>query len=294
MSESTGPVSEKGQNHITLAMVFLYFIVWGSQFLSSNFLPIYISSLPFATSATVGLATALGSLITAVMQPVWGIIADHAKTKNSILRLALLGVSATIWLFILPQHTSLLTLLLSIAALYLFLLAPQSLTDTIVVENMPRVRLRFGAIKCFSSGGAACMAIIVSCIRDIDTKTAFMLMSGVALLALVPLFFMPPTKGHAHGDEASKKVGLREVLQNKRLLLLLSFGVCHFTSVSCLNTFLGVYYATSAGLNAGIGMYSLLSAISITLEATLMLVGAKFFNRLNVYTVFLLAPLAGL
>ncbi|MDR2514821.1 MAG: MFS transporter [Christensenellaceae bacterium] len=293
MSESTLPVSEKAQNHITLAMVSLYFIVWGSQFLGNSFLPIYISSLPFATSATIGLATALGALITALMQPIWGIIADHARTKNFILMVALLGVAATVWLFILPRHNSLTTLLLSIAALYLFLLAPQALTDTIVVENMPRVRLRFGAIKCFSSGGAAGMAIVVSFIQDIDTNTAFMLMSAVALLALLPLFFMPPTKGHAHGGGAAKKIGLREVLQNKRLLLLLAFGVCHFSSVSCLNTFLGVYFATSAGLNAGIGMFSLLSAISITLEAALMLVGSKFINRLNVYTVFLLAPLAG-
>jgi PPP family 3-phenylpropionic acid transporter len=88
-------------------------------------------------------------------------------------------------------------------------------------------------------------------------------------------------------------VSLSVVLKNRRLVLLLAFGLSHFIFVSCTNTFLSVYYTTGQGMNAGIGMYGLFYAVCIALEALVLLFGANFIGKLSVYWVFLLAPLAG-
>ncbi|MDR3121400.1 MAG: MFS transporter, partial [Clostridiales bacterium] len=119
---------------------------------------------------------------------------------------------------------------------------------------------------------------------------------------LIPLRFIPITRGHAHrggGGAGGKTVGrgggvnLTMIVKNRRLMLLLGFGLFHFMFVSCQNTYFSVYYATERGMNAGIGMYGLFFALSISGEALVMILGHKLFSRLNVYTVFSVIPLAG-
>jgi len=111
---------------------------------------------------------------------------------------------------------------------------------------------------------------------------------------MIPLMQIPPTKGHGNRNSKEKKIGIKEILKNKRLVLLLCFGLCHYMCISCYNTFFSIYFSTDQGLNAGVGLFGLYYAIAIMGEAVVMLVGAKYFARFNVYNMFLLAPLAGI
>ncbi|MDR2650629.1 MAG: MFS transporter, partial [Clostridiales bacterium] len=280
----------------TISMILIYLLMWGGQFTGVNFVPLYVRSLPFSNGMTTGIVMAAGSLVTILALPVWGVLADRAKTKNRVLAVALLGVSALSWLFIIPRYRSLSAILAAVAMFYLFFLAPSSLIDTIVVENIARARLRFSSVKAFASGGAALMAFAVFIISrvysDIAPEKAFMLMSGCAFLSVFPLCFMPRTSGYARGVSDQGRVSLKSILGNKRLILILAYGLFHFIAVSCVNNFLAIYFVTSDGLNAGMGMYGLFYAISIICEALVMLIGGKFINRQSPYLIFLIAPIA--
>ncbi|MDD3867767.1 MAG: MFS transporter [Eubacteriales bacterium] len=279
---------------IARSMTLSYFVLWGAQFIGFAYLPIYLNELGYANNL-VGLVVAFAYITSMVSQPIWGSIADRAKTKNKVLLIALVCVAVSAWLLIIPRHTSLFTLLPSIAVLYAVMLVPGILVDTIVVENIQKTNLRFGSVKCFSSGGAAFMAFLtylISLFMVMKASSAFMLLSGAAALSIIPIAFLPKTHGHAH-TSSGPRVGMGTLLKNKRMMLLLAFALFHFTSVQCANTFLSVYYSTEQGLNAGVGAYGLFFAICIALETIVMMTFTRAINKLNIYHVFVLAGLAG-
>jgi MFS family permease len=279
-----------------ISMRSMYFILCGSVFFISNFMPIYLRSLSFTSDVTVGLIMSLGFLITTVSQPVVGAIADHAATKNRVMRLAILGVAFSLWLLILPKHASYLTLIPCVTLVYATFTIPMLLADTIVVENLDSTGIPFGVVKSFSSGGAAAAALfmfLLSLSMTLKPFMAFFLAFICAMLSLIPLHFVPATKGHAHGLKGKKEnMGPRAILKNRRLLLLLFYILFLFMPIQATNVFLGIYYATDQGLNAGMGMYGLFNGICIALETCTMLIGNRIWSRMNIYHLFVMVALA--
>jgi predicted MFS family arabinose efflux permease len=106
------------------------------------------------------------------------------------------------------------------------------------------------------------------------------------------LHFLPVTKGHAYGMKGNpKKTNLKAIFANRRLVLLLCYILFLFIGVSATNTFLGIYYATPQGLNAGLGTYGLYFTICIAAETSLMLFGSRLLSKINIYNIFLLVCL---
>jgi PPP family 3-phenylpropionic acid transporter len=288
-------------------------------------LAIFLGAHSFVNNTHVGLLVAFASLVTAVAQPLWGVIADHAGTKNRILAIVHIGIACMAWLFILPRHNSFLTLIPSVFILYSLVYSPMSLIDAIVVENLDKVRLRYGVIRAFGSGGAALAAFslfIINSMTELRPQHTFIILFCTTLLALIPLKFIPRTVGYAHkemkkristdnrkdalkssvnNDAVSGHIGDIEIIandakrpafdfttifQNKRLMLLLAYGLFTFICIGCQNTYFSVYYATERGLNAGVGMYGLLFTVCIASEAAVMSLGNRFYTKLNIYSVF--------
>jgi MFS family permease len=81
-------MSSSGYNgkKTVLAMRAMYYMIWGTQFIGQQYMSIYIRSFSFVSDVTVGLIMSLGYLVTTLSQPVWGSVADHARTKNRVLR----------------------------------------------------------------------------------------------------------------------------------------------------------------------------------------------------------------
>ena len=276
---------------ITAAMMFLYFLIGAAQYIGYNYLPIYIDSLPFATNSTVGYAIALGAIATMLFQPLWGSIADRAKSKNFILLIGLICVSAVTLLFLLPQK-SIVTLLICVIIFYTFFLVPQTLVDTITVESIEKVGRPFSTMRAFLSAGAAGMAFLFSLIHNMTDQKAFLLMSGGFLLAIIPMTLMPIARGHAH-EAKGKKASYADLLKNKRLMLLFAYAFFLFISSNIFSTYFPVYYSTERGLGAGTDMLGAYMAIAIVIEAVLMIAGGRFMARFNAYTVFIAVAVVG-
>ena len=311
-------------------MAAMYGLNGGSQFIAAGVLAIFLGSHAFVNNTHVGLIVAFASLVTAAAQPLWGVVADHASTKNKILMIVHIGIACAAWLFILPRHAGFLTLIPAVFVIYSLVYIPMSLTDTIVVENLHSVRLRYGVIRAFGSGGAAIAAFalfVFDSFVDMRPQYTFIILFCTTLLALIPLRFIPRTVGHAHKEKervahkekervaykekerapaipaatatpeiapAARRTGFNfsAIIQNKRLMLLLAYGFFTFVCIGCQNTYFSVYFATDRGLNAGVGMYGLLFTVCIAAEAAVMSLGYKVYTRLNIYTVFTMIQLA--
>ena len=279
----------------------------GTQFIASGMLPIFLGTLAFVSNSRVGLIAAATSLVTAAAQPIWGVMADRSKLKNRVLLITHLCIACVVWLLILPDHKGFITLLPAILILYSLVYIPMSLTDAIVVENLNKVRIRYGLIRSFSSVGsaiAAFMLFIFNGAVDENPRYAYAILFCTTLLSLIPLAFIPPTAGHARKEKNIPAAGAASggrrptgfvpagVIKNKRLVLLLAYGLFTFICVGCQNTYFSMYYATDRGLNAGVGMYGLLFTVCIAAEASVMLFGNKIYGKLNIYTVFTLIQLS--
>ena len=281
---------------VCLSMFSLYMLIWGSQYIVYNYLPIYIDSLPFATNTTTGFAVALGSAVIMVSQPFWGAMADRAKTKNMVLGIGLLCSAGFIFLFLIEQQSTAM-LFLCVAAFYFFFLAPQTVVDTISLENLDALGVPYSRFRAGGSCGSALTALCLSFFPGISSSTVFLVFALMLLLSLLPFALAPKTAGHQYkadqtaGDTAPvKKASFIDLLKNKKLMLIISFVFLGFISNSFMTTFFPVYYATERGLNAGTGMLSTFMFIAIIIEAVLMLFSHRTFDHFHVYTVLLMAP----
>jgi len=292
-----------GSKKIAASMAALFGLNGGTQFIAAGMLAIFLGSHAFINNTQVGLIVALASLVTAVAQPLWGVVADHSASKNRILFIIHICLACAAWLFILPKHTGFLTLLPAVIIIYSLVYSPMSLTDTIVVENLDKVRLRYGVMRALSAGGAATAAFMMfafSSVVDANPQYAYVLVFCATLLCVVPLRFIPRTVGHAHrqklspADTGSKRSGfdIAAIFQNKKLLLLLTYGLFTFIWLGCQNTYFSMYFATERGLNAGVGMYGLLFTACIGAEGIVMLLGTRVYNKPHIYTVLTLVHIA--
>jgi hypothetical protein len=74
---------------------------------------------------------------------------------------------------------------------------------------MSKVKVRFGMLRCFSSGGAAVMAFLFGIIGNMTNQKAFTLFGLAALGAIIPLQFLPCFPGSVANDlTGSQRIGL--------------------------------------------------------------------------------------
>ncbi|MDR0469986.1 MAG: hypothetical protein LBH09_08445, partial [Peptococcaceae bacterium] len=96
----------------------IYFTVWAGKFIGQQYMAIFLKSFSFIDDFLVGMIMSMGYLVTTVSQLTWGNIADHSRTKNTILNIAIVGFSAGLLMLILPEHASIATLLASAFLFY--------------------------------------------------------------------------------------------------------------------------------------------------------------------------------
>jgi predicted MFS family arabinose efflux permease len=359
---------DKGKLGLAKTILFmraLYFTVWAGKFIGQQYMAIFLKSFPFINDFLVGMIMSLGYLVTTGSQLAWGNIADHSRTKNTILNIAIIGFSVGLLLLVTPSHSSLGTLLASAFLFYVFISIPGLMADSIVVENSAKMGISFGVVKCFSSAGAGVIAFsmfLLSLRIEVKPVTGFVMALVTSVLALAPAHFLPPTKGHAwvekkakgsravagsdatasaasaasaaSGDAAAASAAtdsaaagnaqaasasvpsasasaaaasappdaasanrahhhaLRAILQNRRLTLLLVYILLLFIGIQATNVFMGIYYSSEEGMNAGLGMYGLFYSICIALETGLMLYGNRLINAVPIRFIFTLVGFA--
>lgn len=269
---------------ITVFMMLLYALSNGIQYIGYNYLPLFISSQSFATDSTIGFATAIGAVATIAAQLFWGRVSDHARSKNRVLVAALLGMSLST-LFFLQDMSSVGVLYVAMPVFYFFFLSPQSMTDTICIENVEKTGRPYAFVRSAATLMSTLLAALTLIVPGIPVRTMLIIYMICPLLAIAPALLLPKTEGHARGKKAEKQGSMLELFRNRRMLLLLAFGLFGFTFGNIPTTYFSVYYSTPRGLDAGTGMLGLFFTITIAIEFGILLCSGRLLRRVNPYTI---------
>lgn len=188
---------------VSALMMLLYAFSNGIQYIGYNHIPLFISSQSFANDSTIGYATAIGSVATIVAQLFWGRIADRSRSKNRVLAIALLGMSLSA-LFFWQDMPSARFLYMAMPIFYFFFLAPQSMSDTICIENIEKTGRPFTFIRSAAPICSTLLALLMFLVPTISVKTMIVIYTICPLIAIAPALLLPKTEGHNRAGSAQK------------------------------------------------------------------------------------------
>ncbi|WP_176220708.1 MFS transporter [Cohnella massiliensis] len=117
-----------------------------------SFLPVYASQIGISKTE-IGLILGIGSLISIVSQPLWGIVCDRTRTIKKVMLLILtVSVIAGTLLF---QSREAWLFALFVAMMNLFFMPSDALVESLNVQTAQRVGISYGSIRTFGALGYA-------------------------------------------------------------------------------------------------------------------------------------------
>ena len=280
----------------TLPLTLLYLLPWGIQCLVNNFMPVYLSSLPFATEKTVGYTVSLGAAVTMATQLAWAKAADQTGKKSGVLALSLLMLAVCSLPFLIGGMTEA-RLYLMIVLFYSCYMAHQPLIDTIAAENCQNTGLAFGRLRSFASLGYALCGLMFGLAAHRSANDFFVYVAGLAVVSALAAKGMPE-QPRAYGPHTTQKSPPEtrppgKAILNRAFLHFLVYTFLLFLCSSMLSAFFPVYYSTDRGLNADIGALSLMVSAGTFVEWMIMVLFGRAAAGFKPKTAFLLIALSG-
>lgn len=229
---------------------------------------------------TVGYLLALGQLIASLAPLFWGMWADRAKVKNTVLAAALAG--AAVFYVAMTADDSVWWLAFTSGAAMVFISPFAGLIDTITLEYCSQENLKYGV---FRLGGTVFFSAVVFAlslfIKD-DMNAVFMIYSALTVINIAAVFLMPKVHGH---PESGKKADIRPIFRDRTLLSI--FALIAVASFSW-GYYLGFFpaYLTET-LGAPEWMWGLNAMVTCAGEVPFFLLFTKLFRKFGVKKILL-------
>ena len=247
------------------------------------FIPVFLNGLGYSRTL-VGTLLALGPFIALLAHPAWGIAADRATSKNTVLFALILGASACILLF--PLSGALPFVFLSIVLFSAFQSSIIPLSDAIALEHLSSTGRAFGPVRLAGTLGYAVMAVVAGVVARQRIDAIFPLYAAMGLLSFLVAFGLPKVRGH---QSAGTRVPLRRLFEDRGLVLLLAFN---FT----LQLTLGFYYSFFAihlkSLGADLPLQGWAIFITSFAELPFLIYADRILTRFGTRLTMLFAGLA--
>lgn len=171
----------------------------------------------------VGALLSVGQVAAVISPLLFGIAADKAKSKNTILLITIIG--AAICYFAMTLYDSFLWHAVTIAAALCFLAPSATLTDTITLEYAYRNQLKYGTIRVMGTIAFGVIACVLTLFLKDDYTPVFFIYLIVAAASCIALLMAPKIEGQA----SQKKLLLTPLFRDKILIWLFVFiGITQF------------------------------------------------------------------
>jgi MFS transporter, PPP family, 3-phenylpropionic acid transporter len=237
------------------------------------FAAIYYQSLGF-NGFQVGLLAALPALGLAVSGALWGSVADTFAAHRHMLRIAL-ALGAVFAL--LASRAEGFPLILTWIALLSFSVVPvRSLMDNYAVLIGEKVGRSFGAIRLWGAFGYTAFALTLGRLMNDRVTSVFLVAYAISLaLTCLSTFWLPPVSRRFSRPLTQ---GLREMLHNRPLILLLVVAYAQAVAASLIVVALGVHITSLGGSTSQVGIAFAVAALS---ELPVFMAGAWLVTRLG-------------
>jgi PPP family 3-phenylpropionic acid transporter len=236
------------------ALAGFYFLYFAALGITQPFLPAYLASLSLSATQ-VGLLLALGPLMSLLMPPVWGHLADRTGRPDRVL--TLLATCACLAFAPLLLATRFATLLIVLATYALFVSSVTALADALTLHRVAHMGGSYAHLRLFGSVGfvLSTTAFGLATVRP-DRSAVAIPLGLVAAYALWSLRIHAPA---APGPAVTPLAGLR-LLAHRDVRLLLAATCLHWLACAPYNGLLALHVEALGlrpavvGLSSGLGV----------------------------------------
>ncbi|HHW31399.1 MAG TPA: MFS transporter [Clostridiaceae bacterium] len=270
------------KNRYPYEFLLMYAIYFGGSAAFSPYIPLYLKEIGL-TQVLIGILFAIGPLVAMLSQPVWGIVGDRSKSKNRVLLILLAGAAVSIIIF--PVSTAVWYVFFAYIMFTFFNSSINPLIDTIALEGIEKTKWKFGPIRMGGVYGYSLVAILSGIVLKNNLSWMFLIYAIILMLNFAMVFKLPVVEGHQHGD---KKVSLWVLLKNKRLVLMLAFGLIIQSTLGFYFSFFSIYFEELGGDSALLGWAMSVSALA---EIPFLMFADKIVNKLGIIKTMTLASI---
>jgi MFS transporter, PPP family, 3-phenylpropionic acid transporter len=269
---------------IKLNLLIVYFLAYGALACYFPFLAIYFKSREL-TYIQTGIAFSIISLVSIIVQPLMGYLADKYLNKNKIVLINMFACSLLIYLYIFANGFY--SVALATIALIFFQGSIMSILDAYCYDISDKVpEVNYGQIRLMGSIGFAVLSLILGgLIQNFDINISFFLYSGLFMVSALILSGIG-FKSTLHSVRPST-TDIFEVLKNyKFILFVLSVMVLNI-AIQAHGNYIAMLIEATGGNVANLGFVWFASALS---EIPAFFFGAKLlkkYGEMNIYIISL-------
>ncbi len=206
----------------------------------------------------IGILTAMSSVGTAFMAPIWGALADKYALHKQLLRWLLIG--GAVGALLLAHAGNFLMALLSVALLAACVSPVPSFLDSYAVQISERSGVSYGAMRVWGSIAYIITTWSLGHLMGVEVSHLFIYCyTSFLLLTMASTWGLPRLREHAvHAMWSSFK----RILSKRALVVFLLLTYVIATAMSTMYSFFGIYVREIGGTTAMLGTASSLSALS--------------------------------
>lgn len=268
-----------------LYALYLYFALYFVSLGMSTFAPKFYGEIGLSDGA-IGLMSAVMALVALFMQPAWGILADRARYKRTVLAVAL-ALSGGMCFLTAPAAGRFWPLLVAVTLYNTFLLPAMPVGTAISIEYTSGHGHSHGPVRMMGTVGYQLGILATGFIFTGSLVGLYPAMGAVLLLAAGAALLLPGVRGHQHAYE---KVSPAALLKDRTVLLLLA--VTFFAHIG--HQFNLAFFTKHLGdLGIDNRVTGFISTLSVMLEIPFLLFGDRLMKRMSVWRWMLLGLLLG-
>lgn len=209
-------------------LTLMNFIIYGMNGIYYSFIQQYIGV--YQPPVAAGYLLALGPAVTMISPFFWGIRADKAKYKNTILLINLIGGAVS--LSVLPLFPESFPYLFVVLVTLMFFIAPfATMADAITLDIASDMGLTFGMMRCVGTLAFGVMTLLVSALYERSRAWFFIVYGILAVMGVIVLLICPKAKGKA---DSKKRLDIRPIFRDRTLM--------SYTALICMSQFLWQFY----------------------------------------------------
>ena len=207
-------------------------LLYGFTGLYYCFIQLYLHGETQHSSAYIGILLSVPQAVAVFAPLFWGICADKAKYKKSIL--LIMAAGATVFYCAVPWSDNFLWLCATLGCTMFFLSAFGSVLDVIGMETAAVNGVSYGTIRLMGMFGYGFVSFGLSFFIAGNINFVFKVCAVLGVICCICIMLMPDVKGHAH----ARKMQFSQLFSEKALLLLIAIlGTAQFAYGYYLNFF---------------------------------------------------------
>ncbi|MBQ4290655.1 MAG: MFS transporter [Clostridia bacterium] len=282
----------QGNRIKTIALYASNAMVYAFSALFLCFMPLYFNAR--FTPAESGLLLSIGPIVSIVTPLFWGRIADRSKFKNSTLIICILF--SAVFFFLQQFCTTPLSMGIVVACIWAFMAPFNGLIDAITLEYSMTAHTYYGTMRVMGTIGFGVITLVSSLVSGGNFSVIFYIYVGMAALAVASLLLGPQIKGYGHREKKDRKPdpgkqihseGIRSLLTNRTLLLLILCMMCGQFLLQYYNNFFPTYLTTD--LKQDSWVWGLCVLLSVSGEIPFFFLYTKLYDQLGIKRVLLIA-----